>query len=242
MSTNVFFNQYEHTGEQQMYEDLLIEHIQIGGQDMYYIPYTYINKDQVYGEDDLKEFNNWYLLEMFIKTNEGEGFQGDSNFISKFGLEIRDQITFTISRRRFVDEIGRHEDIPRPREGDLIYFPLNNKCFEIKFVNDKPFFYPFGALFTYDLVCELFEYSSEKFNTGIPEIDRIQILSQDQYYWSIQDSDGNAILDSNERPIMPSTYIAVDIDPLDDSDALQEAGDEIIDWSIVDPFSENGRF
>lgn len=223
-----------------MYEDLIVETIQIHGQEMSYIPYTLVNKDEIYGEDDLKKYIESYQIEMYIKTFQGEGFQGDSNFVSKFGLEIRDQITFTISKRRFEDEIGKYENIPRPREGDLVYFPLNNKCFEIKFVDNKPFFYPFGALFTYDLVCELFEYSSEVFDTGIPEIDKIQNQTQNMYYWGILDSSGNAILDNNGNPIMPNTYDPELIDPIDDSTEFQEASDDdLLDFTIQNPFGSD---
>jgi hypothetical protein len=157
-------------------------------------------------------------------------------------LEIRDQVTFTVSRRRFNEEIGTVEDIPRPREGDLIFFPLNQKCFEIKYVDNKPFFYPFGELFTYDIHCELFEYSSENFNTGIPEIDKIVYLSQDLYTHALKDEQGNAILDEDGNPILPENYSPSVIDPLDDTEQLQSEGDDLIDFSVSDPFSSGGNY
>lgn len=240
MATNVFFKNFTSHGEQQVYEDLIVEYIKMSGDDMYYVPYTYRNKDEIYGEDDLKQFNKAYLIEIFVRTYDG--FEGDGSFMSKFGLEIRDQVTFTLSRRRFMDEIGDVEQIPRPREGDLIYFPLNKKVFEIKFVDNKPFFYPFGELFTYDLYCELFEYSSEDFNTGIPEIDSIEGAKQNMFDYGVLDGEGKAILASNGLPILTSEYDPVVIDPIDDSDDLQSEADDIIDWTVADPFSESGKY
>lgn len=235
-ATNVFFNNYRFTGEQQLYEDLIVETIQIHGDDMYYIPRNTVNEDPILGEDDMSSYTKAYLLEIYVRSYDG--FEGDGTFVSKFGLEIRDQVTFTISKRRFVDEIGAPHGLLRPREADLIYFPLNRKLFKISYVDNKPFFYPFGELFTYDLYCENFEYSSEIINTGIPEIDAIMAKSQDTYYWAIRDNSNNAILDNNGMPILPSTYSPIDIDPIDDSDEIEEQADDIIDWSVKDPFSE----
>lgn len=216
MATNPLFNNFRFTGEQQLYEDLIVEFIKIHGDDMWYIPRAFVNKDEIYGEDDLSEYNSAYLIEIYVRSYDG--FQGDGSFVSKFGLEIRDQVTFTISKRRFEEDIGNAESIFRPREGDLLYFPLNRKVFEIKYVDNKPFFYPFGELFTYDLYCENFEYSSERFNTGIPEIDSIKILSTD------------TIANTG------------DPDPIDDSIFIQNESDDIIDFSVSDPFSEGGSY
>ncbi len=241
MATNVFFQNYQFHGEQQVYEDLIVEYIKLSGQDMYYIPRVFVNKDTVYGEDDLSQYNKAYLIEIFVRTYDG--FEGDGSFMSKFGLEIRDQVTFTVAKRRFDDEIGRYENIPRPREGDLIYFPLNKKSFEIKFVDNKPFFYPFGELFTFDLYCELFEYSNEEFNTGIPEIDVIQYQnSQDLYDWSILDDEGKAILAEDGSPVLEDEFNPTLIDIIDDSDQLQTESDAILDWTVKDPFSEGGKY
>lgn len=240
MATNPFFQQYSHLGEQQMYEDMIVETIQIHGDDMYYIPRNYNNKDEIFGEDDLSSYTKAYLIEIFVRTYDG--FEGDGSFISKFGLEIRDQVTFTLAKRRFMDEIGHIEELKRPREGDLIYFPLNRKVFEIKFVDNKPFFYPFGELFTYDLYCENFEYSSEVFDTGVPEIDAIQDKTKNMFYWAIKDDEGNPILDDRGYPLLPDDFSATELDPFDDSEPIQEAADDILDWSVQDPFSENGTF
>lgn len=240
MSVNPFFQNYDYHGEQQVYDDLTVEYIKLGGQDMYYIPYTDVNKDTVYNEDTARKYTKAYLLEFFIRSVDG--FEGDGSFVSKFGLEIRDQVTFTVSRRRFMEEVGDELQIPRPRDGDLIYFPLNNKVFQIMFVDDKPFFYPFGKLYTWDLSCENFEYSSEEFSTGIEAIDRIQYSSQNQYDWGILDDEGKVILDEAGMPILMDSYDPDLIDPIDDTPEIQTEADDLIDWSVADPFSENGRY
>lgn len=240
MSVNLFFNNYRFHGEQQLYEDLIVENIKIHGDDMYYIPRVIVDKDDVLGEDALSQYNKAYLIELYLKSYDG--FAGDGQFVSKFGLEIREQVTFTVAKRRFDEEIGTPENIVRPREGDLIYFPLNRKVFEIRFVDNKPFFYPFGELFTYDLQCELFEYSSEEFNTGIEDIDRIQAISQDMYDWAVLDDEGNAILGDDSMPILMDSYDPETVDPIDDSADLQTEGDTLIDFSVADPYSEDGTF
>lgn len=249
MVTNVFFNNFKQFGEQKLYEDLIVEAIRIHGQDMYYIPRKAINTDPIYGASDQVYYDDAYLIELYIKSVDG--FEGDGSFMSKFSVEIRDQVTFTIAKRVFDDEIGRDNSFPRPREGDLIYFPLNKKCFEIKYVDNKPFFYPLGELFTYDLYCELYEYSNENFNTGITDIDVIQQkFSTNIYDSAILDSSGAAILDSSGYAILPGTYDETNIDPFDDSEVIQtgtgsvgqEGSDDIIDWTEKNPFSENGIY
>lgn len=217
--------------------------IQIAGQDMWYVPRRQNNKDQIYFADDVSTFDSAYLVDLYIKSVDG--FQGDASFMSRFGVEIRDQVTFTIAKRTFDLDIGTlsENNFLRPREGDLIYYPLNRKCFEIKLVDNKPFFYPLGELFTFDLYCELFEYSNEKFSTGIEEIDSLQVnLSIDLYDNAIHDTDDKAILDSDGNPIMPAEYDLTDFDPLADNEEIQKESDDIIDFTEIDPFSEGGKF
>ena len=173
MATNVFFNNFQASQEQLLIENLIIESIKIYGHDLYYLPRTRVAFDEIYKEDTLSEFNSAHFVDMYIKNVDG--FDGDGDFISKFGLEIRDRVTFTIARRTFNDEVGSVVEINRPREGDLIYFPLNRKVFEIKFVEHEAIFYQLGSLQTYDIQCELFEFSSEKFATGIQDIDLLYI-------------------------------------------------------------------
>ena len=133
MATSFFFNNFQSSQEQQLIEDLVIESIKIYGHDIKYIKRELQNKDRIYGEDrQTSRYVHALSVEMYIKNVDG--FQGEGDFLSKFNLEIRDQITFTVSRRVFSEEIGSPMSVDRPREGDLIYFPLNRKIFEIKFI------------------------------------------------------------------------------------------------------------
>jgi hypothetical protein len=157
--------------EQNLIEDLIIESIRIYGFDIWYIPRTIVAKDELLNEDDLSTFNSAYMIETYIKNVDG--FGGDGDFLSKFGLQINDTMTLTIAMRKFMEDVALFDGEVRPNEGDLIYFPLNRKIFEVKFVEHEAIFYQMGKLQTYDLRCELFEYSQERFNTGIEEIDTL---------------------------------------------------------------------
>lgn len=173
MATNFFFNNFQSSQEQNLIADLVIESIRIYGIDCWYIPKRIVNKDNIYGEDALSEYNTSHMVEMYVKNVEG--FAGQGDFLSKFNVEIRDEMTLTIARRAFENEVQIYEPgYTRPREGDLIFLPLNNKVFQIKFVEHEPVFYQMGALQMYDLKCELFEYSSEIINTGFDVIDNLQ--------------------------------------------------------------------
>ena len=133
MSTNLYFRNYDASNEQTLYEDLIIEAIRMYGEDMYYCPRVLKNYDPLYTADDSSEYNSAYLVELYIKSVDG--FSGDGNFMSKFGIEIRDQVVFSVARRVFNEEVGMESTLVRPNEGDLIYFPLNKKLFKIMFVN-----------------------------------------------------------------------------------------------------------
>jgi len=216
---------------------LVVESIRIFGHDVYYLPRTNINIDAVLGEESFSEFNSHHYVEMYIKNVEGFGGQGD--FLSKFNLEIRDQVTLTISRRTFSEEIGSYTSFTRPREGDLIYLPLNNKLFEIKFVEHESIFYQLGSLQTFDLTCELFEYNNERLNTGIDLVDSKQkaitlnladfaILTEDDYQITDEET-YNLVLESFDIDVQ---------DPISDNEDFQTDGSEILDFSEIDPFSE----
>ena len=237
MSTNFFFNNFQSSQEQLLIEDLVIESIRIYGLDCWYLPKRIVNKDNIYGEDALSEYNASYMVEMYVKNVEG--FAGEGDFLSKFNVEIRDQITLTIARRTFENEVQHFEyGYTRPREGDLIFLPLNNKVFQIKFVEHEPVFYQMGALQMYDLKCELFEYSNEKMNTGFQAIDDLEsnysdamntyaIMTEDDLEIKMED---NYSLIREEEP----TFIE-DLD-------IQIESDEFLDFTEADPFSEGGRY
>ena len=172
MATNFYFNNFEASAEQTLIEDLVIESIKMYGHDVVYLPRTLVNRDFVFNEDSVSKFVDQYSLEMYIR--DVDGFQGEGDFLSKFGVEVRDQITFTVANRRFEEDIASVEDITRPREGDIIYFPLTQSYYEIKFVEHEAVFYQLGELQMYDLRCELYEYSGEEFTTGSELLDAIE--------------------------------------------------------------------
>jgi len=174
MATNHYFNHYgTDTPDQKLVESIVIESIKSFGIDVHYMPRTEVNTDSIFGEDRISKFEDARMVEVYIKSIDG--FEGDGTFVSNFGLEVRDQITFTIARRRFIDlnfETGNRDK--EPLEGDLIFFPLSDSLFEIKHVQDTNVFYQMGGLQTFDLVCELFEYADEAIDTGIDELDKIE--------------------------------------------------------------------
>ena len=174
MATNHYFNHYgTNTPDQRLVESIVIESIKSFGIDVHYMPRTEVNTDSIFGEDRISKFEDARMVEVYIKSIDG--FEGDGTFVSNFGLEVRDQITFTIARRRFIDlnfETGNRDK--EPLEGDLIFFPLSDSLFEIKHVQDTNVFYQMGGLQTFDLVCELFEYADEAIDTGIEELDKIE--------------------------------------------------------------------
>ena len=211
------------------------------GHDLYYLPRTRIEDDLIYGEDSYSEFNSQYFVEMYIKNIEG--FAGQGDFLSKFNLEIRDQVTFTVARRTFNEEVGAYTAFVRPREGDLIYFPLNNKIFEIKFVEHEAIFYQLGALQTFDITCELFEYNNEVFNTGIPLVDEKQKdLTFNLSDFAIKTETGLAIADEDMNDLVLELFSLDTQDPISDNTELETEGDAVLDFSEIDPFSEGGNY
>ena len=174
MSTNVFFSRGT-PNEQHLYEDLAIEAIQIYGHDVFYIPRTLVNKDELFGEDALSRFDDAYGIEMWMETQEG--YEGEKELVSRFGLEIRDETTFVVSRRRWDNTVSNDANLivsSRPDEGDLVYMPTVKKLFEISFVDHDDPFYQVDNLPVYKLYCRTFEYSSEVLDTGIAAIDDIE--------------------------------------------------------------------
>ena len=170
MPTNPFFDHETVRSEQNLIEDLTVESIQIHGSDMIYMPSDIVNEDFRYGEDQQSEFNKGHLLEMYV--DGAEEFGGEGEFFAKFGLEIRDEAFFVVAKRRFQEQV---QHLEHPREGDLIYWPLTKKLFEIKHVDHENPFYELGKLHTYRLTVQLFRYAQEEFATGIPEIDEVDI-------------------------------------------------------------------
>ena len=173
---NVYFS-HGTRNEQYLLEDLIIESITIWGQEFYYIPRTLVAKDEILGEDRLSKFENAFPIDMYLETVDG--FEGQGAFIQKFGLMMEQSATLTVARRTWERLIGRHNAtiLPnRPCEGDLLYFPLTKGLFEIKFVEHQDPFYQLKKLYVYRLQVELFQYASERMETGVPEIDVFETL------------------------------------------------------------------
>ena len=159
MATNVFFQNYDYANEQRLIDDLVIESIQMYGLDTFYLTRSLQAVDDILNEDDLSIFNAAYEMEVYVKSVDG--FQGEGDFLSRFGLQIRDQAVFTVAIRTFERNVTNiNPDLLRPKEGDLIYFPLNNKFFKIMQVEHESVFYQTDALQVFDLKTELFEYSN----------------------------------------------------------------------------------
>lgn len=214
---NLYFDNFSNSMEQDLIESLIIESIKIYGHEVFYMPRTLGAKDDLLNEDDLSTFNDAYLVEMYIRNIDG--FEGEGDFLSKFGLQIRDSMTLTIAIRTFNEEVGAFSEEVRPNEGDVIYFPLNNKMFEIMHVEHEAIFYQMGSLQTYDLRVELFEFSGERFQTGNELIDN---RWQD---YNITSNTAFANVDS--------------VDAFADNFTIEQEADPIIDFSENNPFGED---
>lgn len=220
MATNVFFRNYDNIYEQNLIDDLVIESIQQYGLDIIYVSSSLEDgTDAILNENDLRLFDETYDFEVYVKNVDG--FEGEGDFLSRFGLQIRDSVTFTVAIRTFERFVTKDkQSIVRPKEGDLIYFPLNEKMFEIKFVEHESVFYQTGALQVYDMRCELFEYSGERFETGRDNIDEFYANAKENF-------DSATTLESLD-----------DLDAGADNLDFEDVADDIIDFSEIDPFSE----
>jgi hypothetical protein len=220
MATNVYFSNYDNFNEQNLIDDLVIESIQIYGLDIQFITGAFNNIDAVFNEDDTPVYDQMYSFEVYVKNVDG--FEGEGDFLSKFGLQIRDQVTFTTAIRTFERHVTRNDQTRiRPKEGDVIWLPLNQKMYRITYVEHESVFYQSGALNVYDMRCELMEYSGEVFNTGRYEIDH--------YFDNI-----------NPTTAFVSTLADVaNNDPIAQNYTFEKEADGILDFSEIDPFSEN---
>jgi hypothetical protein len=277
MATNKYFRPFTFGREQDTAEDLIIESIKIYGLDVKYMPRTIVGPDALLGEDPLSQFNDAIDIEMYIKNTQQ--FEGEGDFLSKFNLEIRDQITFVMARKRWeqvsnekmLTEVGYNiqlEDAstttwgasnalrlenggtegyqttsPRPFEGDFIFFPLNNKLYEIKFVEHENIFYQHGKLYTYELTCELVDrMGAIDINTGNTAIDAIESrYSQDILIYQIQNQDGTNIL-SEDGGYMLQEYRVETQNKTANNEVFTTGSFDYLDFSERNPFSEIDRF
>lgn len=240
MTTNAYLNNYSSTAEQSLIEDLIIESIQFYGLDVKYLPRRLVGKNETFREDAVSKYDTSYDVEMYVKNVEG--FEGEGDFLSKFNIQVRDEITFTVAQKRYSEEVGTPESTNRPYEGDLIYLPfLSKKLYQVKFVEHEPVFYQIGALQMYDLRCELFEYSNEKFETGITEIDEIETKFSTNAALQANtalDANGNIIIDSDTgRPVGAEDY-TLNTDPFADNEHFEDKGKGFIDFTENNPFGD----
>lgn len=248
MPTNVYFD----TGtkpEQHLYEDLIIEQLRIYGQDVYYIPRKMAGTDNIFGEDNSSSFEDSYLIEMYMETIDG--YEGEKDLMSKFGLDIQDDATFVVARRRWEQFVSVDNNIivsSRPNEGDLIYFPKASKLFEITFVDHDDPFYQVHNLPTYKLKCKTFEYGSEEIDTGIAEIDAIETdnsLNMLSHQFTLEDGTGSLALENPVEGaatsyIILETYDVATIDENSQNDDFELADDNILDFTESNPFGDAG--
>ena len=286
MATNKYFNNFAYAREQDLVEDLTIEAIKIYGHNVKYLPKTISGIDHLFGEDKLLKYETAADVEMYVKNVEG--FEGEGEFMSKFGVQLNDQLTLTVARKRFDQirteklqtEVGynyvqesANTDAPsrqfltgnshtesiiletgttgvnnysitseRPQEGDLVFFPLVNKIFEIKFVEHEDIFYQTGRLQSYDLRCELFKYSSEQIRTGNTDIDSIETAGTlDTLLYELLLENGDNLLEEDGDSLIQE-YQLFTQDAGANNSFFQSEGESIIDFSERNPFSEVDRF
>lgn len=240
MATNLFFNNYGASQEQTLYEDLIIEAIKVYGVDVYYIPRTVVNVDNVFKDPEYSTYGSAISVEMYIKNVDG--FEGDGSFLSKFGIQVRDQIVFTMAQRTFANDVMVYTFETRPREGDLIWFPFTESLFQIKYTDVKAIFYQLGTLQTYDITCELYEGNSDEFNTGISAIDdKYNKLTLDMVNNGVLLETGDQLLTEYGFNLMLESESIELIDPQAENDYIEQEADKILDFSEFDPFSEGER-
>ncbi len=242
-------NQYSQSGrsigvasEQNLYEDLIIESMKIYGFEVYYLPRKPAGYDDILTENTGNYYENAYPIEMYMENVQG--FQGEGELLTKFGLEIRDSANFVVARKRWSETIGStgNSILPeRPAEGDLIYFPLTKGIFEIRKVDGHEPFYQIGKLYTFKLYCELMQFSNERFNTGVAEIDEIAAgfdLGVDNFEL-VQENDESILLETNElTPMIQEGYTSDKPFVLADNEKFEKEKDSVLDFTEKNPFGD----
>jgi len=264
---NRFFNQYGTATEQNVLEDLIIESLKIYGINGYYLPRTHVNLDLLFKEDASMKFDDALEIEMYLKTYDG--YMGQNDFISKFGLQVDESLTFSISQKRFTQilqpklmteysynikledgdlmrqEIDYDQDYTgyiRPKEGDLIWFPFTKDLFEIKFVENIETLFQLGKLYTYELRCDKYEYSSNNLDTEIDAVDQLE-TDYSQATSNLAKAmleDGDLLLAEDGGYIMEEANMVEEQDDSAQNDYIQSRinDDDILDFSEKNPFSE----
>ena len=242
MPTSVYFD----TGtipEQRLYEDLIIEQLRAFGQEVFYLPRTLVNEDTILGEDPLSEFNDAYLIEMYVENIEG--YDGEKELMTKFGLDIQNEVTFVVARRRWEQLISLDQNLivnTRPNEGDLVYFPRTKHLFEISFVDHDDPFYQVQNLPVYKLKCRSFDYSSEQIDTGIVEIDNIETtysLDVLSYQLTLEDGTGSILQEGEGTHYLLNEDFTIEtIDTKAQNDIFDAFNNTVLDFSESNPFGD----
>jgi hypothetical protein len=244
MPTNVYFDN-GFTGEQRLYENLIIEQLRAFGHEVYYLPRKLVNEDTLFGEDRLSSFNDAYMIEMYLDNIEG--YEGQKEMMTRFGIDMQDEATWVVSKRRFEQLISTDQNLivsTRPNEGDLIYFPTAKKLFEISFVDHDDPFYQIYNLPTFKMRCRTFEYSQEDMATGVSDIDAIETSESTdalQYQMVLEDatdSGTNYLIMETGDYVVQEEYKIDTIDSSSDSDWFETQGDSILDFTETNPFGE----
>jgi hypothetical protein len=255
MVSSNYFNNYDDLDEQDLISELVAETVHNYGQDCWYVPRTVHNRDSIFTEGEYHSFNQAYLLEFYIKSSSQMG--GEGALLSKFGVEVRDEMVLTVAKRTFQTEVlDVRPDLLRPREGDLVFVPMVKAAFTIKYVDKKAFFYQMGDLQAYDLTLELYENSGAEFDTGIEAID--SIYGNDGGAAGVQSGgtgaadeildgitfmteNGLSLLDERDGWLMVLDDTRIK-DDLSQNVEIEDEAEKILNWSETDPFSEGGKF
>lgn len=229
------------SSEHNLYEDLIIESMRIYGLEVYYMPRSPGNQDNILTEDNLSSFNYAYPIEMYMENVEG--FQGDGELLTKFGIELRETANFIVSRRRWEESIGNYGNtvLQRPAEGDVIYFPLTKSFFEIRKAESKQPFFQIGKLFVYKLYCEMMQFSNERVNTGIDEIDSLfNVMDQtlDKFEFLLETGDSLLLETSELTPLVLESFVSNNQLTDTKNDLFDAEATSVLDFSERNPFGE----
>jgi len=208
MPTNVYFNHAVKT-EQHLYEDLVVESLRFYGHDVLYLPREIVEEDSILNDDIQSTFGDAYSVEMYLENTEG--FEGEGDLVSKFGVQIQEEATFIMSLRtweRFISLDSNLATSLRPNEGDVIYFPLTGSMFEIRFVEDQDPFFQLGKMFVFKMRCSLFEYGGEDFDTGTAA-DLVEADSAYTIELTMNTGSGNYVVGENLTTVINSATVTV---------------------------------
>ncbi len=217
MAKNFYFSE-QVKSEQNLYEDIIIESLKIYGQDLYYLPRDLIGEDKILGDEIPARFNSSHKIEMYIENTEG--FDGEGDLFTRFGVEIRDEATFVVSRRRWINVVNRNDaevTSLRPLEGDLIYVPMSKSLFQIMHVEHEQPFYQLQNLPVFKMRCQLFEYADEDLDTGVAEVDGIETDYAMTYILQMTAADAGTTFEVGKsiRQVLATTTIEAEISKWD---------------------------